>query len=290
MARIDDLVSQVPQADLRRELESAVAALKSHQRFGLVFEEHIPETTALYGLALAVGFRVQRRAAPASSPVFRVTALNGDQATIEPESGGATETVPARDLLVIKRFGEPIYPALRPLGNVRRGAEDKPAHAVINGENFDALQLLLYLYEGQVDCIYLDPPYNTGARDWKYNNDYVDSNDDWRHSKWLSFMERRLKIAKRLLKPDGVLIVTIDEHEVNHLGMLLERHFPEYLRYMITIVISARGNYKANFARVEEYAFLCCPQVGYDVINGTRIDLLPEHGEIDVDIDAEEAL
>src|SRR5919108_314554 len=75
-------------------------------------------------------------------------------------------------------------------------------HAVINGENFHALQLLIYLYEGQVDCIYIDPPYNTGARDWKYNNRYVDRKDVWRHSKWLAFMERRLKLAKELLNSD----------------------------------------------------------------------------------------
>ena len=237
MAHIDNLVSQVRQDDLRTELEAALAVLKSRQRFGLAFEEHLPETTALYGLALSVGFRVQRRTAPASSPVFRVTFLDGDQVTIEPEAGGRPETALASDLLIIKRFGEPTYPALRLLGNVQRGTEDKPAHAVINGENFDALQLMVYMYEGQVDCIYLDPPYNTGARDWKYNNDYVDGTDNWRHSKWLSFMEKRLKIAKRLLKPDGVLIITIDEHEVHHLGMLLERLqlFPEphFLRYMI---------------------------------------------------------
>jgi adenine-specific DNA-methyltransferase len=60
---------------------------------------------------------------------------------------------------------------------------------------------LEYLYAGQVDCIYIDPPYNTGARDWKYNNDYVDANDSWRHSKWLAMMRRRLVLAKRLLNP-----------------------------------------------------------------------------------------
>lgn len=79
------------------------------------------------------------------------------------------------------------------------------------------------MHEGQVDCIYADPPYNTGARDWKYNNNFVDSRDRWRHSKWLGMMERRLRLAKQLLKPDGVLIVTVDENELHHLGMLLER-------------------------------------------------------------------
>ena len=93
----------------------------------------------------------------------------------------------------------------------------------------------------QVDVIYIDPPYNSGARDWKYNNDYVDRADQYRHSKWLSMMQRRLELAKRLLKPDGVLIVTIDENEIGHLGVLLEMIFPEYLRHMVTAVINPKG-------------------------------------------------
>jgi adenine-specific DNA-methyltransferase len=131
---------------------------------------------------------------------------------------------------------------------------------VINGENFHALSLLLFAYEGAVDCIYIDPPYNTGARDWLYSNDYVDSNDSWRHSKWLSFMDKRLKLAKRLLKPDGVLVVTIDEHEVHNLGVLLGQIFPEYRRPMITIVINSAGNTQGGFYRVEEHAIFCFPE------------------------------
>ncbi|MGD0581196.1 MAG: DNA methyltransferase [Bryobacteraceae bacterium] len=110
--------------------------------------------------------------------------------------------------------------------------------------------------------------YNTGARDWTYNNRFVDANDSYRHSKWLSFMEKQLRLAKRLLKPDGVLIITIDEHEVHHLAMLLERIFPEYQRPMVTIVISASGNNSDDFSRVEEDAFFCCPQTGREVITG----------------------
>jgi adenine-specific DNA-methyltransferase len=102
--------------------------------------------------------------------------------------------------------------------------------------------LLIFPYERKVDCIYIDPPYNTGARDWKYNNDYVDDNDSWQHSKWLTFMSKRLRLAKRLLNPDsGVLIVTIDEHEVHHLGCLLEQEFPTATVQMATIVINQKG-------------------------------------------------
>jgi len=144
-------------------------------------------------------------------------------------------------------------------GGVRRGADDKPCHSVICGENYHALQLLAYTHAGKVDVIYIDPPYNTGDKSWKYNNRFVDSNDSYRHSKWLAMMERRLKLAKKLLKPTGVLIVTIDEHEVHHLGVLLEMLFPSSARQMVVIVNNAAGNTRGAFSRVEEYALFCLP-------------------------------
>ena len=131
---------------------------------------------------------------------------------------------PVNDLVVVREFGRPIFPGLRCVGRVERGG-DKPYHAVINAENFNALETLLYTCEGKVDAIYIDPPYNSGgARDWKYNNNYVGKDDTYRHSKWLSFMEERLRIATRLLNPSrSVLIVAIDENEVHRLALLLER-------------------------------------------------------------------
>jgi adenine-specific DNA-methyltransferase len=267
MARLDDLIGQIADKGLRQKLEAALADMKRRQRFGLVFEEHIPETSALLNFPIQVGASVQRRSDLEAKRLYRVTAVNArGRLRIEPEDGGEVEHATRRELMVVKRFGDPIFPTLTPLGSVRRGLEGKPCHAVINGENYHTLQLLLYLFEGRVDCIYIDPPYNTGARDWKYNNRYVDNNDAWRHSKWLSFMEKRLKLAKRLLKPDGVLIVTIDEHEVHHLGMLLERVFPEYLRYTVTAVINPKGTYKLNFGRVDEQVFFVVPDLGRDVI------------------------
>ncbi len=165
--------------------------------------------------------------------------------------------VPVNELVVVRSFGDPIYPALVPVDRVARGGPDKPWHMLINADNFHALQLLLYAYEGQVDVIYIDPPYNTGARDWKYNNDYVDKADSFRHSKWLSMMKKRLLLAKRLLKPSGVMIVTIDEHEVQHLGVLLEQLFPNYSRQMVAIVINEKGVAQGKLSRVEEFAFFC---------------------------------
>lgn len=267
MARIDDLVSQIADKGLRQKLESALNDMKRRQRFGLVFEEHVPETSALFDFPISAGATVQYRSDLDAKTLYQAKAVNGrGKVTIEPEGGGAEETAPASDLMVVKRFGDPIFPALASVGSIKRAPAERPFHAVVNGENFHALQLMVYLHEGAVDCIYIDPPYNTGARDWKYNNRYVDKKDVWRHSKWLSMMEKRLKLAKRLLKPDGVLICTIDEHEANHLGMLLERVFPEYLHYMVTIVINPKGREKANFAPVDEYAFFVVPDTGDDVI------------------------
>lgn len=144
------------------------------------------------------------------------------------------------------------------------------------------MQLLEYLYPKQVDCIYIDPPYNTGARDWKYNNDYVDSSDSYHHSKWLSMMQRRLKIAKRLLNPENsVLIVTIDEKEYLHLGCLLEEMFPEARIQMISTVINPKGNRRDNeFSRCEEYIYSIYIGAAAIISNGT--DMLREVEEDEI--------
>lgn len=257
MATIDNLLSEVIDATLRDKLIAAVTDLRRNKKFGLVFEEHIPETVLLPAAGVRQGDVVMLRREPQNKTRFIVQELQNKAAEIT--DGERRQTLPLDGLLVVKPFGEPVYPVLRSTGSVRRG-DDKPYHVVVNGENFHALQLLLFGYRGKVDCIYIDPPYNTGARDWKYNNDYVDMKDRWRHSKWLSMMEKRLRLAKELLKPDGVLIVTVDEHEVNNLGVLLrEEVFKGYTTYMVNVVHNPKGTYKSNFARVDEYAIFCVP-------------------------------
>ena len=150
-----------------------------------------------------------------------------------------------------------IYPTLEKFDEVQHAPDKALWHALIEADNYYALQLLAYLYPGMVDCIYIDPPYNTGARDWKYNNDYVDSADQYRHSKWLSMMKRRLLLAKKLLNPhDSVLIVTIDEKEYLHLGCLLEELFPEARIQMVSVVIKAGGVSRGSeFNRTNEYIY-----------------------------------
>lgn len=141
----------------------------------------------------------------------------------------------------------------------RKICKDKklPYNFILEGDNLQALYLLEKTHRGRIDCIYIDPPYNTGARDWKYNNDYVDKNDNYRHSKWLSMMKTRLLIAKKLLNPcDSVLICTIDEKEYLHLGCLLEEIFPEGNIQMISSVINRAGTgRKYEFSRTDEYLF-----------------------------------
>lgn len=135
--------------------------------------------------------------------------------------------------------------------------ENLPWNFIIEGDNLQALYLLEKTHRGKVDCIYIDPPYNTGARDWKYNNDYVDGNDVYRHSKWLSMMKNRLIIAKHLLNPDNsVLICTIDEKEYLRLGCLLEELFPTATIQMVSSVINHAGTSRTNeFSRINEYIF-----------------------------------
>ena len=132
---------------------------------------------------------------------------------------------------------------------------NSPTNILIEGDNFHALSVLNYTHQGKIDVIYIDPPYNTGAKDWKYNNNYVDINDTYRHSKWLQMMSNRLKLAKRLLKDDGVLICTIDENELNRLGLLLEEIFGNYEIHCITIVHNPRGVQGDNFSYTHEYAY-----------------------------------
>ena len=142
----------------------------------------------------------------------------------------------------------------------RKICKDKnlPYNFIIEGDNLQALYLLEKTHRGRIDCIYIDPPYNTGARDWKYNNDYVDSNDNYRHSKWLSMMKTRLLVAKRLLNPiDSVLICTIDEKEYYHLGCLLEELFPNAKIQMISSVTNVKGVAReSEFSRVNEYIYI----------------------------------
>lgn len=256
MAAIHDLLAQVQDDALRVRLEQEINRLTKQKKFGLVFEEHLPECTPLYDMPVKRGASVAKKTGSVSD-MYEVLAIKDGMAACVHKVTEEQEVIPVNELVCVAQFGEPIYPYLKPLDSVCNAPDSDLWHTLIEADNYHALQLLEYLYAGKVDCIYIDPPYNTGAKDWKYNNDYVDGADAYRHSKWLSFMEKRLKLAKKLLNPENaVLIVTIDEKEYLHLGCLLEELFPEANIQMVSDVIHPSGVARTNqFSRVEEYIF-----------------------------------
>lgn len=257
MAAIHDLLAQVQDEALRARLEQEINRLSKTKKFGLVFEEHLPECTPLYDIPVKRGSTVAKRTG-AVSEMYEVNSIKEGIATCYQKATGEKEDISVDDLVSVAQFGEPIYPYLKPIDSVCNAPDSDLWHTLIEADNYHALQLLEYLYAGKVDCIYIDPPYNTGAHDWKYNNNYVDETDSYRHSKWLSMMEKRLKLSKRLLNPSrSTLIVTIDEKEYLHLGCLLEELFPEAQIQMVSISINPSGAIRKNlFARSDEYAFI----------------------------------
>lgn len=269
MSRLTDLIAQAKAKDpsLGQELEREFKVLSARRSFGLNFERHRPESVELPGRPVRKGDKVRilpprGETKKGDQRLWRVRSLSGKGAEREAvvELIGAeepeTQKVAVADLIVVAEFRDYIYPGLVSTGKVERGG-DKPFHTVINGENFHALEALTFTHRGKIDAIYIDPPYNTGAKDWKYNNDYVEGEDLYRHSKWLAFMERRLKVAKELLNSSAsCLIVSIDEKEYLRLGLLLEQTFPDADVVMITSVISAKGAVRpGRFSRVEEHIF-----------------------------------
>lgn len=269
MSRLTDLIAKTKASDpaLGKELEREFKALAARRAFGLNFERHKPETVELPGRPVRKGDKVRILPPRGSTQkgdqaLWRVVGFEKvgvkREAKLEALGGGesAACSVLVADLVVVAEFRDYIYPGLVSTGKVERGG-DKPFHTVINGENFHALEALTFTHRGKIDVIYIDPPYNSGARDWKYNNDYVEKEDLYRHSKWLAMMERRLVLAKELLNPaNSALIVTIDEKEYLRLGLLLSQTFPEAGIQMVTSVINPFGVARQNeLARVEEYIF-----------------------------------
>ena len=257
MSAINDLIEQIPNPELRFKIRQEVDRMTKQKKFGLVFEDHLPECTPLYDHPVKKGSIVAKKTGKVSDN-FVVKNIVDGKAECEGVENHETETFDVSELVCIARFGEPIYPYLKPIDSICNAPDSDLWHTLIEADNYHALQLLEYLYAGKVDCIYIDPPYNSGARDWKYNNDYVDNADSYRHSKWLSMMQKRLRIAKRLLNPnDSVLIVTIDEKEYAHLAGLLEDIFPEAKMQMISSVINPSGVSRNNeFFRTDEYIYI----------------------------------
>lgn len=142
-------------------------------------------------------------------------------------------------------------------------AADVPNHILIEGDNLEALTALTYTHEGKIDVIYIDPPYNTGKKDeFKYNDKYVDAQDEYRHSKWLSFMSKRLRLAQKLLKNTGIIFISIDDNEVAQLKCICDEIFNTFTDKTRTNCLGVlvwdlgTGTQAGHFTRAHEYVLV----------------------------------
>lgn len=140
---------------------------------------------------------------------------------------------------------------------------DAPNHILIEGDNLEALTTLSYTHEGDIDVIYIDPPYNTGNKDFIYNDKFVDAEDEYRHSKWLSFMSKRLRIAKRLLSDKGVIFISIDDNEQANLKVLCDEIFLEKNFVATLIWRGGKRNMSKWISTSHEYMLLYAKDLSY---------------------------
>ena len=166
MAILDELVTQIENPDLRARIAAEVEKLAKQKKFGLVFEEHLPECTPLWDIPVKKGAKVALKTGQVSD-FYTVLKIENGIATCLNKDKSATAEFAVDELVSVAEFVEPIYPYLKPLDTVCNAPDSDLWHTLIEADNYHALQLLEYLYAGKVDCIYIDPPYNTGARDWK---------------------------------------------------------------------------------------------------------------------------
>lgn len=251
MAAIHELLKQVSDPALRARLTEEINRVTQNKKFGLVFEEHMPEYTPLYGIRIKRGSTVAKKANRIND-TFTVIAIEGDVAVCLNKATRESEQIALSDLVAVAEFGDPIFPCLQPIDKVENAPDSDLWHTLIEADNYHALQLLEYLYAGKVDCIYIDPPYNTGTDDWKYNDTYVDASDKWAHSKWLSMMKKRLMLSKHLLSGEGVIIISIGYQEVHHLVLLCEEIFSGKQVIAVTVQTSG-GKPSGGFNFQHEY-------------------------------------
>lgn len=277
MSQLTDIIAYAKTSgapEIATMLQEYYAKEKQRRSFGLTYEHHLPEVFEISHHKIRKGDIVSLRSergkfAPTDSKRWLVTKVyNHEGEKVVDLQLSLIDGMLEQELLqgvsvdrLIKTVSqdEVIYPSLRSDGEVIGDVANSLYHSVICSENYDALRMLASTdLIGKVDCIYIDPPYNTGNKDWIYNNDYVDGSDEFRSSAFMNFLERRLKEAKTLLNPsDSVLIVTIDEKEYLNVGMLLRQMFPGAKIQMVSSVINPAGSSRnEEFSRSNEFIYV----------------------------------
>ena len=234
-----DLIQKIKQLEgiSQDERSYLINLVNTKKKNGLVWEdkpEDVEEQlrTQLPVLQEVVERRIKASPSPSEGGEKKRTALNMQQSLFEPDN-------------TVKESSSPL-----PLGEGRGGASN---HVLIEGDNLHALTALTFTHEGRIDVIYIDPPYNTGNKDFKYNDSFVDREDSYRHSKWLSFMDKRLRLAKRLLSDKGVIFISIDDNEQAQLKILCDEIFGEFNVIANAIIETATDNNPRQIAIEHEY-------------------------------------
>lgn len=277
MSRTTDLIKRLEKTDPEgaKELKEIHNYEKSRRKFGFVYEQHAPEVFDVADAPIRKNDKVRIRPdrgvfEQADSQrwlVKKVYKQDGEQVADligNPDGNNDGELEVKNGVLVDKLIktvsqDEVIYPVLSFDGEIIGDEENDIFQVVINGENYDALRLLNATdLVGKADCIYIDPPYNTGNKDWIYNNNYVDGSDQHRSSLFMNFLERRMTKGRTLLNPkNSAIITTIDEKEYLHVGMLIERIFGKDNTDMVSSVINPQGASRTNkFYRTNEFIYI----------------------------------
>ena len=155
MAELHELIGKIENPELRAQIQEAANKLFKQKKFGLVFEDHLPECTPLYDIPVRKGSKVSLKDGKVSE-TYTVLKIEDGQALCLPRNSAEAVRFPVKDLVTTAEFGDPIYPCLQPLGEVCNAPDSDLWHTLIEADNYHALQLLEYLYAGKVDCIYIE--------------------------------------------------------------------------------------------------------------------------------------
>jgi adenine-specific DNA-methyltransferase len=258
------LISKIKSLEALTAEEKAelIALLNNTKKYGLVWEDKPEAVEELLRTQLPVLHEVPERriiARPAETNSPKTEKANNLQQTLFDQQPTPASTTPAstssaadnpeQQTTNTKHQTPSTEQQTKNNEQKTKNNEQKtPNHILIEGDNLHALTALTFTHEGKIDVIYIDPPYNTGNKDFKYNDSFVDREDSYRHSKWLSFIHKRLEIAKRLLSDKGSLFISIDENEIAQLRLLCNEVFTED-RFIaqITLLCNPKGRSQDKF-------------------------------------------